>query len=98
MLIVLGSAVAAEGRLAELLAISQEHVHRSRLEPGCIGHAVHQDAENPLRLVFVEQWQDLAALQQHFMVPASRQFAKALAGMVSSAPTISVYEAVAVKV
>ncbi|MFT3820286.1 MAG: putative quinol monooxygenase [Rubrivivax sp.] len=98
MLVVLGSAVAAEGRFAELLAISREHVARSRAEPGCISHAVHQDTENPLRLVFVEEWQDLASLQQHFKVPASRTFGKALAGLTSSPPTLAVYEARPVKV
>lgn len=98
MLIVHGSAVAAEGRFNELLTISQEHVLRSRAEPGCISHAVHQDTENPLRLVFVEEWQDLAALHQHFKVPASRQFARALAGMVCVPPTLAIYEATPVKV
>jgi hypothetical protein len=54
MIIVLGSVVVREGRVNEALSLSQEHVARSRAEPGCIAHAVHQDAENPLRLVFIE--------------------------------------------
>jgi quinol monooxygenase YgiN len=33
---------------------------------------------NPLRLVFVEQWADRAALSAHFAVPASRDFVRAL--------------------
>ena len=97
MLVVLGSAVAQEGRFSDLLALSQQHVARSRAEPGCISHAVHQDTENPLRLVFVEEWQDLTALQKHFTVPESRHFAKAVAEMVSSPPTLVVYEAAPVK-
>jgi hypothetical protein len=51
--------------------LSLEHVHRSRKEPGCISHAVHVDCENSLRLVFIEQWADRAALSIHFAVPAS---------------------------
>ena len=47
-------------------------------EPGCISHAVHVDCENPLRLVFFEQWADRAALLAHFSVPASRDFVRAL--------------------
>ena len=97
MLLVLGSAVAKEGKFSDLLALSQQHVARSRAEPGCINHAVHQDIENPLRLVFVEEWQDLAALQQHFVVPESRQFAEALGELVSSPPTLVVYEAAPLK-
>jgi quinol monooxygenase YgiN len=93
VILVLGSALAQEHRFADLLALSQEHVARSRAEPGCIAHAVHRDAENPLRLVFVEQWADLAALQAHFRVPASRQFAKAVAQLSSAPPELLVYEA-----
>ena len=93
MIIVIGTLVAKEGQLAKTLELSLEHVHRSRAENGCISHAVHQDAENPLRLVFVEEWSDQAALTAHFAVPASRAFVKAVSGLVSEAPKIIVYEA-----
>ena len=93
MILVLGSVVMREGCLEQALALSREHVARSRTEPGCIAHAVHQDVENPQRLVFVEQWSDRAALQQHFIVPASRAFAKALSALASEAPSMTLYEA-----
>lgn len=93
MILVLGSVVASEGSLAEILRLSREHVARSRTEPGCISHAVHVDTENPNRLVFVEEWQDQAALQAHFRVPASRAFAAALAERASELPRLAVYEA-----
>ena len=97
MVLVLGSMVAKEGALPEALRLSQEHVTRSRAEPGCANHAVHIDAENPNRLVFVEEWQDQAALQAHFQVPASRAFGKALAQLASEPPRLAVYEANRVK-
>ncbi len=93
MVVVIGSVVAREGRLPELLALSQAHVERSRTEPGCLSHAVLRDTEDPQRLVFVEQWLDRAALLQHFELAASRQFVQAAAELSSSAPTLSVYEA-----
>ncbi|HEV7731674.1 MAG TPA: putative quinol monooxygenase [Candidatus Binatia bacterium] len=93
MILVTGSFVARDGHLTEALALSLEHVRRSRLEPGCISHAVHQDAENPSRLVFVEEWADQAAITAHFAVPASRAFAKAIATLSEGAPTMSVFEA-----
>ena len=68
MILVLGSVVAMEGRVAEALALSREHVARSRTEPGCIAHAVHQDTENPLCLVFVERWASQEVLWEHFKV------------------------------
>jgi len=93
MILVLGDVVAREGRIAEALALSKEHVARSRAEPGCLAHAVHQDTENPSRLVFVEQWANQEALWEHFKVPASRAFAKALALLAERPPSIAIYEA-----
>ena len=98
MILVLGSVVAQRGRITEALALSQEHVQRSRAEPGCIAHAVHQDTENPQRLVFVEQWASQTALWEHFKVPASRGFAEALRALAIEAPSISIFEASQVQV
>jgi quinol monooxygenase YgiN len=98
MIIVLGSVVAREGRANEALSLSREHVARSRAEPGCIAHSVHQDTENALRLVFVEQWTSQAALWEHFKVPASRAFAKALTALAQEEPSIAIYEATQVQV
>lgn len=93
MILVTGSLVAKEGRLTDALALSLEHVRRSRAESGCISHAVHQDAENPSRLVFVEEWSDRTALAAHFAVPASRAFAKAVGELAFEAPVLNVFEA-----
>jgi quinol monooxygenase YgiN len=93
MILVTGSVVARAETFDEVRRLSLEHVHRSRNEPGCISHAVHADCENPLRLVFVEQWADRAALLAHFAVPASRDFVAALRPLVSDIPTIEIYDA-----
>jgi quinol monooxygenase YgiN len=93
MILVTGSILAEADSVDEVLALSLEHVRRSRAEPGCISHAVHRDVENPHRLVFVEQWADRAALAAHFAVPASRAFAKAAGALVTEPPTIQIYDA-----
>lgn len=98
MILVLGDVVAREGRTAEALALSREHVARSRLEPGCLAHGVHEDAENPRRLVFVEQWASQAALWEHFKVAASQAFARALAELAEQPPSIAIYEASPVQI
>jgi quinol monooxygenase YgiN len=54
---------------------------------------VHVDCENPLRLVFIEQWADRAALAAHFAVPASRNFVRALGAFAAGPPTIEIYDA-----
>ena len=93
MVIVTGSVQARPDRLADVLAASLEHVHRSRLEPGCLLHTVHQDVEDPLRVVFVEHWEDLDSLRTHFQVPASGAFVTALTDLVTTNPTIEIYDA-----
>ena len=98
MIVVLGDVVTREGRTAEALVLSREHVVRSRSEPGCVAHAVHQDTENPRRLVFVEQWASQTALWAHFKVPASRSFVKALAALAEGPPGLVVYDAAEVQV
>lgn len=93
MILVLGSVVVQDGRVDEALRVSLDHVRRSRQEPGCVSHAVYRDAENPQRLVFVEQWSDQAALAEHFKVPASRQFVKELGALAAQPPAMSIYAA-----
>ena len=93
MILITASVLATPATLDEMLRLSVEHVHRSRLEPGCIAHAVSQDVEQPLRLVFVEQWADQPALEVHFSVPESRFFAKALYKLSGQAPHMQVFEA-----
>jgi len=97
MILVLGHVTARPEHFDEVLRLSQEHVARSLTEPGCLAHAVHRDTENPLRLVFVEKWADMPALQIHFRVPASREFGKALATMASEAPGLELYDAAEIK-
>jgi quinol monooxygenase YgiN len=93
MIVVTGSVTARTDCFDEVRKLSLEHVHRSRREPGCISHAVHVDCENPLRLVFIEQWADRAALLAHFAVPASREFVSALRPLAAVAATLELYDA-----
>jgi quinol monooxygenase YgiN len=97
MILVTGSVTAREDSFDEARRLSLEHVHRSRLEPGCLFHSVHIDCENPLRLVFVEQWADQAALSAHFALPASREFVRVLRPLAATASTLEIYDATAVK-
>jgi quinol monooxygenase YgiN len=93
MIIVTGRVLARPETFEELRRISLEHVHRSRLEPGCLMHSVHEDAENGSQLVFLEHWLDADALKAHFGVPASRAFAKALGDLAAEPPTMETYTA-----
>ncbi len=93
MIIVTGSVQARPETIDEVLRLSLGHVHRSRLEPGCLLHSVHHDAEDANRLVFLEHWEDRDALNTHFRVPESRAFAMALGELAAEPPTMEIYEA-----
>ncbi len=93
MILVTGSILARVDTVDELLELSLRHVERSRGEPGCLSHAVHRDAERPLRLVFVETWESREALAAHFRLPASGDFVAAARRLAAEPPSMSIYDA-----
>lgn len=93
MIIVIGSIIAQADKIPEAVALSLEHVKRSQKEPGCISHNVSVDCENSSRLVFVEEWADMAALQVHFELKASQKFVADLGPIVAAKPDMKIFEA-----
>jgi quinol monooxygenase YgiN len=98
MILITGAILARPDTAAELRRLSLEHVHRSRAEPGCLSHDVHLDAENPLRLVFVERWEDSDAVRTHFAVPESRAFVRAAAKLAAEPAVLHIYQAETISV
>ena len=93
MIIITGSVLARSDTIDSLREVGLAHVHRSRLEPGCISHDVHVDVEDERHFVFVETWSDRAAVAAHFAVPASIEFVKAVRRLAAEPPVIRVYTA-----
>ena len=93
MLIVTGSIHARADTIDQAEALSLSHVHRSRREPGCLAHSVHRDVEDPLHLVFVEQWADADALRAHFAMPASHEFVRQVSALAGRRPEMTVFTA-----
>ena len=93
MIIVIAGIEARPESFEELLALCLAHVKRSRMEPGCRSHAVYRDPENLLRLVFVEEWDDRAALAAHFAVAGSRAFVNAAGRLSIGEPVLNIFEA-----
>ena len=93
MIIITGGARIKPDDMAEALALGCEHSARSRAEPGCIAHNCHVDAEDPARIVFLELWADIAAVQTHFAVPKSSDFVRKLGAMAVARPDIHLYQA-----
>ncbi len=93
MIIITGSAEIRPEHFDAALQLGVEHSARSRAEPGCIAHNCHVDAENPQRIVFVEEWADMAAVKAHFAVPASRTFVAAIGAKALAPPVMRIFRA-----
>jgi quinol monooxygenase YgiN len=92
MILITGSIVATPATFEEVRTLSLAHVRRSRGEEGCLHHAVHVDAENSLRLVFVEHWRDRKAVLKHIADPDARGFVGAVRKL-GATTTIEFFEA-----
>ena len=92
MILITGSILARPDSFEALRDAGMEHSRRSRAEPGCVAHNIHVDCENPLRLVFVEQWQDQAAVAAHFKVKASIDFVVAARKLAAEPPLIELFD------
>jgi quinol monooxygenase YgiN len=90
MLVVTGTVTARPDSFEALLEAALAHVARSRLEPGCLRHSVHIDAEDPLRLFFYEEWADRAALDTHFVQPGSAVLMAAVRDLAASSTRIKI--------
>jgi quinol monooxygenase YgiN len=93
MIIITGSAQIRAEHFEEALHLGIEHSARSRGEPGCLAHNCHVDAEDPLRIVFVEEWADMDAVKAHFAVPESGEFVTAIRAMAIAPPDLRILEA-----
>lgn len=94
MIIVTGSVTARSDSFTAMLEAARAHVGRSRREDGCISHEVAVDCENPLKLVFLERWRDIAALTTHFAQPGSAELMNAVHAH-AEASTLDAYETTA---
>lgn len=91
IIVVTGAVVARPDTLQALLTASLEHVHRSRSELGCLLHAVSIDAENALRLTFLEHWADLPSLALHLRQPGSMAFLTAIRSLAAKSEGMQVH-------
>jgi quinol monooxygenase YgiN len=63
--VVVGSFTAREGREAEAAEAWRALVAPTHAEEGCVLYALHQGADDPRRLAFIERWSSREALDAH---------------------------------
>jgi quinol monooxygenase YgiN len=77
--------IPAENR-PRFLEIATLMCRASRSDDGCIGYRVYEDAEEPGRFVFIEEWREDEALQAHFRQPHTGAFMGELPGLLGEPP------------
>lgn len=93
MILITGHIVVRPEHRNRALELGVKHSQRSRAEPGCIAHNCHVDAEDENRIVFVEEWADMAAVKAHFAVPESGAFVRELSSMGDAVPVMNLFHA-----
>lgn len=96
MIVITGSVLTDASNRAQIEALAIAHCQRSRAEPGCIAHNVHEDCENPNRLVFLELWAGGDAVKAHFKAPESGAFVGELRRLSKAPPEMAIYDANAI--
>ncbi len=68
-IVVVGSFTARPGREADAVEAFRGLVGPTHAEEGCILYALHQGADDPRRLAFVERWASREHLDAHLSSP-----------------------------
>ena len=75
---------------AELIAGAKACIAETRKEPGNIAYDMHESVSDPTRMVFVEQWENAAALVPHGKAEHFKAFGRIAAKCLSAPPKIEV--------
>ena len=88
MIVVVGRVKSDADKRGELVRIGQALAAASRAEQGCISYRVYEDTAVENEFVFVEEWEDEAALQRHFATPHLAEFMRAIPAAIVEAPDV----------
>jgi quinol monooxygenase YgiN len=88
MIVVVGRVQSDADKREELMRIGQAVARASREEPGCISYRLYEDTEVENEFVFVEEWQSIPALQQHFATSHIAEFMRAIPATIVAPPDV----------
>lgn len=92
-IVVVGSFTAKPGKEAEAAEAFYDLMAPTHQEDGCILYALHQGADDPRRLAFVERWSSREALEAHLASPHIQEVLGRAEDLFSDGGDIVVYEA-----
>ncbi len=91
MIVVIGRVRTDDARRAELVRIAQDVARASREEDACLGYRFYADSEDPDAYVFVEEWDSLAGLREHFGTSHIATFMAAIKDAITAPPDVDVH-------
>jgi quinol monooxygenase YgiN len=80
------------GREADFISAAKVMVENSNKEPGCRGYKLYQDPYEKTSFIFVETYDNQAAIDFHFATPYFQEFGKTIADMVSEPAEIKILD------
>jgi len=92
MLVIIARAECRPDKRPEMVAALTALSTASRQEPGCRNYQFLADIENENAFASIEEWEDQAAVDEHFTKPHVATLMAALPGLVASEPVIEVHE------
>ena len=88
MIVVVGRVRSDADKRDELMRVGQAVAAASRKETGCISYRLYEDTELENEFVFVEEWDSIQALQQHFATPHIAEFMRAIPATIVAPPDV----------
>ena len=93
MVIVMGTVKLAADKLEGAKPAMARMMAASRAEPGCVAYAYAQDLLDPETIHVAEQWQDRAALTEHFATPHMAEWRGVMGSLGLTGRDLKVFEA-----
>lgn len=93
MVVVISKLTVKPEKKQELLAAAKELIAATREETGCISYSLLDDPYTNDRCIFVEEWSDKGALEQHFTTPHIAKWRQQSKDLLSAKSDLSVYQA-----
>jgi len=88
MIVVVGRVKTDAEKREQLIAIGQAVAAASRAEAGCVSYRLYEDTEIENEFVFVEEWEDDAALKRHFATAHISDFMRAIPAAIVEPPDV----------
>ena len=98
MHIIVAEMKALPGKVEQVATVLETLLAPSRAEPGCISYRFFYSHDDSERIMFYEEWQDMAEIEFHFATEHFEALGGQLDGLLDGEPKMDIFEASAVSV